>query len=739
MKRLLSPCFLHLASLLASISLLSGCAANFSLPDTTSADSDFGPIVGRVFGGHAPLVGAHVYVLQVAIGGGGIGTSATSLLGSGTSNSPGGYPLQPNVNDPNIPVGWEYVTTDSNGAFSLTQGYKCTPNYPVYIYAYGGAPSVAEGGSGVQNPAIVNLATLGLCPLAKSFAGSITYIFLNEVSTVATAYAFQGFTLPSNNDAVHIGYSGFNSAAEGLTGIQNAAYNTFQLYDIEGTVSGQSANYKTYTTVPNAGLGTVPQTVLDTLANILAACVDSGNSTRNPATAAQCTTLFATATNDGTSSGVQPTDTATAAINIARHPAGVGNTSFASTLFGIPTGAVPFSPNLNNAPPDFTVGIKFPSSASAVFTGPSSIATDQLGNFWFTTQLTAPNVYGTPPTYGTGYLAEGSSLGILEVSQLNSSYTDGTVVIDSSGDAWAGTLDGITSNIYEDTGSAFHTYGDTFTRPDAPVADNSTSSGNLYFPHGPTCPIPADPGCGSGANNNATLTLVYSNGATGASDSIAASFSPGAYPTHAAIDAGGYDWMTSDTPTYGNTITRVGKNTGIASLGFPINPSRTGACGSGWASPEQLAIDTLGNAWVPIYGTTGIGTGVFAITPLGACSYFDSEGGNTVGPYGAAVDGFSNVWITNTKGGTGGTGSLAELSYLTGSPLSSTNYQPVNQVSGTVSNLLQDPQEIAVDISGDVFVANFTGNSIVELIGLAAPVYGPLGVAAGAVAIGEVP
>jgi hypothetical protein len=39
---------------------------------------------------------------------------------------------------------------------------------------------------------------------------------------------------------------------------------------------------------------------------------------------------------------------------------------------------------------------------------------------------------------------------------------------------------------------------------------------------------------------------------------------------------------------------------------------------------------------------------------------------------------------------------------------------------------------VAVDISGDVIVTNFAGNSIVEIIGLTTPVYGPLGLAAAA-------
>jgi hypothetical protein len=761
MKRLSSVRSLSLVCLLGTLGLISGCSSNFATPDTVVDDqSDFGPVQGTVYGGHAPLVGAHLYVLTT--GSGAIGAQAGSLLGSGSTLSPGGYTLTANPligGDPHIPVGWYYVTTDANGGFNITNGYKCTKNTPVYLYAYGGNPTANVPAPPGSNPAVVNLATLGICPFNGTFTGSnITYVYMNEVSTVATAYAFQGFTSPLSNDAIHIGYNGTNSSTEGLAGIQNATYNTLQLYDIRGSVLGHNANYKSYAgSTANSGAGTVPQATLDTVANILAACVDSSNITSPPTAGTPCAILFATATNDGTTTGIRPTDTATAAINIARHPAGVGyaagspGSSYAATLNGIPTGTVPFSPNLGvAAPPDFTIGIQFPSSSTtpALSGEPQSIATDSVGNFWFTTQVTAPN---PPTTNGTGYLAEGSPLGVITHSAYNGSYTDGNIAIDSvtsltnGGNAWVSSLTGIQADVWEDgptTGYAFTPYGVGFTRAAAPVADNSTSTGTLYMVHGPTnptCPTPP----GSCNDDNPTLTSVTSSGGTGNSYNLTPLLSASAYVTHAAIDSGNYIWLTSDTPNYGNTIVRVLKTTeGLiqggtvpAGSGFPVNSSSPpiGLCGSGWYAPEQPAIDALGNGWIPVYGFSGAGTGVFEINPAGTnCNYFPT--GN--GPYGAAVDGVSNVWITNQTDGT-----LTGLNYTNGVSLTSTatitgpNFQPQN--AGV--NLLNDPMNLAVDISGDVFITNFNGNSIVEMIGLTTPVYGPLGVAAGAGKIGATP
>jgi hypothetical protein len=730
----------------ASLCVLSGCSDSFNVPDTVT-NTQGAPIVGSVFGGHSPLVGAHVYLLQV--GNGAIGTQATSLLGTMSGETiPAPYTGGTNTGggDAHVPTTWHYITTDSNGTFNLTGDYLCTGTTPVYIYATGGNP----GGNTAPNPAAVNLAVLGNCPSSESFATSIRYVYVNEVSTVAAAYALQGFTSAANNDATHIGYSGANSTTEAITGIRNAAGNAAQLYDIQGSVTGHAANYNTYATLPNNGKGVVPQAMVDTLANILAACVDSGNSVTAPNSICSGTTgLLTLATADGTTTGTQPTDTATAAINIARHPSGGCNsggcnTNFVANIYDVPQAAGPFSPALSNQPPDFTVAINFPSSPTyPQFTGAFSVATDSTGDFWFTNWTTAPNP--ATPAYGSGYMAMGTPLGIVTHTSSLLANALGNVAIDSSQNAWAGTYDVSQGPIYEDgpvmpsptAAYTFASYGIGFSNAASPVADNSTNDGDLYFSHGPTCPTPAN-GC-VGAQNNPTLTIVLPTGTQSTPNSLLMSSfatipvsSTDGYPTHGAIDTAGYDWLTSDTTTYGNIITRVLKTSGaVASSNFPINANNSSnVCGGSFVAPEQPAIDAKGNAWIPIYGG-GSGNGVYVINPTGStCSFYPTEGFLTYGgPYGAAVDGSNNVWVTNLTDG-----SLTELSangtpgtYPFGSSLSSAAFQPVNS-SG--ASILNHPMSVAVDISGDVFIANYANNSIVELIGLATPVFGPLGVAA---------
>ena len=101
----------------------------------------------------------------------------------------------------------------------------------------------------------------------------MTYVVVNEVSTVAAAYAMAGFA----TDALHVGSSG---TALAQMGIANAFANAANLETIGTGVA--------LATTP-AGNGTVPQAEINTLANILAACVNSNG------TGSACSTLFANA------------------------------------------------------------------------------------------------------------------------------------------------------------------------------------------------------------------------------------------------------------------------------------------------------------------------------------------------------------------------------------------------------------------------------------------------------------
>jgi hypothetical protein len=170
------------------------------------------------------------------------------------------------------------------------------------------------------------MALLGACPESGNFNSAAPFIFVNEVTTVAAAYAVAGMAA----DATHVVSP--NAAA---LQIANAA-------DFANIATGVA-----YSALPSRPETQVPQTKIHTLANILSACINS-----SAPTSISCTTLFSNARSNGTS-GTTPDDTATAAINIARHPY-----ANITALFGLqPRLAAPFLPALASAPEDFELSI----------------------------------------------------------------------------------------------------------------------------------------------------------------------------------------------------------------------------------------------------------------------------------------------------------------------------------------------------------------------------------------------
>ena len=182
----------------------------------------------------------------------GYGAQSVSLLsGTGNADSVGSY-----------------VLSGSNGHFSLTGLYSCTASQQVYILALGGNPGLTAG---TNNSAIAEMAVLGACPLSGSFAASYPFVIVNEVTTVAAVYALSGFL----TDATHVSSSG---TAKALTGVANAFLTPTDLVDVSTGIALTS-------TVGNNNLGTQANFIVNTLANITAACIDTDG------TGSVCSTL----------------------------------------------------------------------------------------------------------------------------------------------------------------------------------------------------------------------------------------------------------------------------------------------------------------------------------------------------------------------------------------------------------------------------------------------------------------
>ncbi|HXE09289.1 MAG TPA: PKD domain-containing protein, partial [Acidobacteriaceae bacterium] len=144
------------------------------LTGTATGKATIGPagvaLTGTVMSGTQPVANAHVYLLAAnttGYGGAGIAASSTNASVSLINASLAGA---------SDAVG-AYVTTNASGAFSVSGDYTCASGQQMYLYATGTTGAAW-------------MAALGACPGASGPAIAAT---VNEVSTVAAAYAMAGF------------------------------------------------------------------------------------------------------------------------------------------------------------------------------------------------------------------------------------------------------------------------------------------------------------------------------------------------------------------------------------------------------------------------------------------------------------------------------------------------------------------------------------------------------------------
>jgi streptogramin lyase len=485
-----------------------------------------------------------------------------------------------------------YAVTDASGNFSLY--YDCSAGSQVYVYAVGGQIST----SSTPNSAIGELASLGSCATAMS----IPSIAMTDVTTVATAYAMAGFAV----DALHVssdtGLAGNPTPSLAATGIANAFANFFNLAELTGGTA--------LSATPSLGSnGVVPQNTLNSLANILAACNESPGSSSG-----QCSTLLSTATSDGTMSGTQPTDTATAAINIAHHPA-----SNITALYTLAASMSAYTPTLSAQPNDFSVGINF---TGGDYAESPQIAIDSAGDIWLVnqsnndiTEFSNSGVLLSPATgYAVGWLNEPEQLAIDSSGYVwIANYFGNSIVVLSSGGSYINTI--TNGGIDAPYGAAFDAYGNIWT------ANTAASSVSEFTPF--MAPV-----------------FYYGDPQSALYDAFAI-----------AADSSGYVWVGAD-----DNIVKL-NNAGVPIFSVPVTSSGGGI--------YSVAVDNGGNAWVPdVYNNN-----VVKISP--GSTNLSGTGGYTGGglnyPTTVAMDGAGNAWLANEFGG-----SVTEISN-TGTPLSGSN------------------------------------------------------------------
>jgi len=632
---------------------------------------------------------------------------------------------------PDAPRKLAETKTKDDGGFVLTVASK--PAGTLYLIARGGVPKAGTGKG--PNPAITLMATLGEAPLPR--------VTINELTTVASAWTGAQFLKGS-------------ALSGNALGLRIAAGNVPNLVDLRtgglGPVIQDPLNSSQTTTLAK----------FNTLGILLSACIKSN---------AACTKLFEAATPPG---GKAPTDTLSAAQNIARYPWHQSKKIFAllDAFYPVPHGKgwrnVPFIPYLNFAPSAWTLSLVY---AGGGLNSLGGIAIDSEGNMWADDNFLVGAQSTILASFGGGLskLAPNGK----PLSPMTTGFRGGGIdgpgfgiAISADDKVWATSLAGKNISVFDRrTG-----------RPLSPYAGYDFG-GKLGSMQG----IIVTPGGDVWALDNEKSQIVHLPGGDASKGRILGQTVNGKpvdgtlhvkAPFHLAIDQKDRIWITNSG---GRTVTR-----------FPASdPGKAEHIEVGYA-PRAIAIDSRGNAWVNnTVGHPGTaeklafveaklkakfesltssmsreeriakewidlfdilkeypGGDVSLVRPDGkVLGPFDANK-SLVGPWGIAIDGNDNVWVANSTGRSvtqlcGVRTETCPPGFKTGDPISP---------SGGYIGGLQIITDVAIDPAGNLWVANnwnrpdegfkkvpdealstrFGGDGAVVFFGLGKPVRTPL-------------
>ena len=647
----LNRLFFGLATTVA-ISALVGCSGSFTGALVSPAALGAG-LHGTILGGQQPLTGARVYLF--AAGHTGYGSAASSLLNT----------TLPAVSIDNNGNG--YVLTDATGAFTVTGEWTCPQaTDQLYILATGGNPGLAPG---TDNTAIAMMDVLGTC---STVSGS-TFVVVNELSTVAATTALHQFMV----DATHVGTSATNAI-----GLANAFAAATSMVD---TAGGPAR------TLTPAGNGKVPQAKLHTLANILAACVNSSSNASST-----CGALFYSANYN---TGTPPTDTAVASLNIAKHPENA-----VGALFFLVQSAGPFQPTISSAPTDWTIGITYTLGGTTL---PGYLAIDSIGDVWISNRASDK----TPA--GSDSIIELSPAGAV-IS--GNGFTAGGVnkpeglAIDDSDNVWVANTPG---SVIKLTSGGSLASGFPVSAGSFPYGIAIDQRGYAWI---------------SNSQSNDVMVVTGSGVLAGSGFS-----SPGFIaPKGVAIDINGSVWIAGQVS---NSILQLDPN------GVVLSGSGAGFTGGGLNFPSAYAIDGFGNHWI-VNSAAGN-------PPYSTFTKFDSDGdplsisaGFGTGAPGyenlLAIDGASTVWSASCGPKCVGAGTDNVIHLANSGAV-------LTQSSGLLNADFDAPRGVAIDASGNLWIANTAGQgndtpgTVTELVGVAVPVKTPVQAALKALLLGQRP
>ena len=625
--------------------LLTGCA--LTTEAVPGADVASPAIAGSVHGGQQPVASSTVKVWQVGTSGYGAGATVLAT-----------------------------TTSSSTGVFAFTAGQYTCPhaNTPVYITSQGG-----NSGAGT-NLNLMLAAGLGPCSAAQSETVSV-----NEVTTAATAFALAQFfttTLGSaSTDLIGGTAAGSGVYSKGLT-----MANTYTIPTL--------VNLGTGAVNANTSLMTIESAKIYSIANTLAACVNSSGQTSNTDVTTACGVLFHNTLPPGATT--RPYDTLQAAVQMALYPyQNVAN------LYNNGVAASPFV-GLATVPNDWTVGVSYTTSTmglgidgTATSRTSASMDIDAGGRVWFPSSKTG--------AAGVGYFDPTSN-------SFNGPYA-GTrlthpqyLAIDQTGTVWATDL------------SSDNLAGVNSTSPGSVTSltlSTASSLGPLTVDYDNTIDFSYT------LASNSSLQIVTVNAARTSMVNNGYGFFHN--PTGLAVSGGELFAATSGSNT---ACYQEGMEvTGVTSAGASsvVTQTAAGDCYSGGATLVNQTNDWLTMAATANeYCTIDTQDCLSPSVPLNA-------------PEGVATDGNDDEWMANSGNASVSTmhGYASSPSYAVSSPIAYLH-------DSTHGSTMTTPYAIQVDGSGHVWVLNAscvttsgtactpTSTVLSELIGAAGPTIMPI-------------
>jgi hypothetical protein len=245
--------------------------------------------------------------------------------------------------------------------------------------------------------------------------------------------------------------------------------------------------------------------------------------------------------------------------------------------------------------------------------------------------------------------------------------------------------------------STVNIVGSGFNNPFGVAVDGS---GNVfvsdYFHNAVKEIVAGTGGAATGTVNSSSTVNIVGSGFNG--------------PIGVAVDRSGNVFVAD---CHNNAVKEIVAGTGGAGTGVVNSSSTVNTLGSGFNTPNGVSVDGSGNVFVADSGNSAVkeivaGTGGAATGTVNGGSTVNTLGSGFNGPTGVSVDGSGNVFAADYLNN-----AVKEIVAGTGGAATGT----VNS-SSTVSTLgsgFSLPAGVAVDGSGNVFVADYSNNAVKEI------------------------